>query len=262
MKMSFRSNAYVIDEETDDHVAAPRSLDGWSYEDDRLENYLDFEIADLGVVGGVIRAVVTQVGNAYIVIDYWSPDFLGDKAFEMLREDTIGQLSDGMGENGFEFVSHGRCLLLMPDLSRPLEVEQFDDGKIIPQPSRIAIAAREGDLAGLRDAIASNNADVDSPLVGCTGLHLAILYGRVDAALLLVAHGADVNKPVHFDSTPLALCASSNGLSDEDSVRIALALLSKGADPTLMDSTGNTPRSIAESRNKWKLVELLSNLGC
>lgn len=260
LRISFQSNAYVIDEENDEPVAAPQVLDGWTLADDRLENYLEDPLADLGVVGGEIRAVVGQDGQPYIVVDYWSPELLDDKALEMLEESTIGQLSDGMGENGFGFVCGGRRLLLMPALSLPLEVEQFDDGKSIPPPSRIAIAAREGDLVGLREALASNNADVDSPLVGYTGLHLALLYGHADAALLLIEHGVDVNKPDHIGGTPLDLCALSNSLSDEDSVRVARALLSKGADPTHVSETGDTPRSFAESRSKWSLVKLLSNL--
>jgi len=262
MRISFRSGAYVIDNETDEPVAAPRALDGWFFADDRLEDYLEFPLADLGVVGGEIRAMVARDGQPHIVVDYWSPAPLDGKSIEMLEESTIGQLSDGMGENGFEFVSDGRHLLLMPDLSLPLEVQQFDDGKRIPPPSRVAIAAREGDLAGIRDALAFNNADVDSPLVGCTGLHLALLYGHADAALLLIAHGADVNKPDDVGGTPLDLCALSNHLSDEDSVHIAQALLSRGADPTHVSETGDTPRSFAESRSKWNLVKLFSDLGC
>jgi len=259
MKISCKAFAYVVDESSGRPVAAPRSLDGWSYEDDRLENYLDPAIADQGVIGGVIRAVVTREGNVCIVLDYWSPVALDEKTIDALREDTTGQLEDGIGENGFEFVAQGRQWRLVPDLDRPLEVEQFDDGKYVPPPPRIAMAAREGDLAVLRDALASTDQDVNALHQGHTGLHLAIIYGHVDAALLLIAHGADANKAdASVDAAPLDLCALSNSLSDEDGARIADALLSNGADPTRVGLTGESPRSLAEIRGKVRLAELLS----
>jgi ankyrin repeat protein len=102
-----------------------------------------------------------------------------------------------------------------------VEVEQTGDGTVIQSPSRIAIAVRNGNQSALRDVLSPGLANVDSTHQGYTGLHLAILYGNVDAAILLIAHEADVNRTDTSGNSPLDLCALSNSLSDEDSSRLS-----------------------------------------
>jgi hypothetical protein len=257
MKITCRARAFVVEAGSDRQVAAPLTLSEWSYREDRLEGYLDAAIADQGVVGGVIRASVTEEGALQILVDYWSPTVLDETTVQLLREFTTAQLEDGIGEGGFEAVAEGRRFLLVPDLHRLVEVEQSDDGTKVRPPSRIAMAARDGNLSTLRDELASKVEDVDSTLQGYTGLHFAILYGNADAAILLIAHGADVNRTDPSGNSPLDLCALSNSLSDEDSARLARALLSNGADPRHVGPTGHPPRSLAEMRGKRSLAEAI-----
>jgi Ankyrin repeats (many copies) len=257
MKVTCRANALVHEKSSAIPVPAPRSLDGWTYEDDRLEAYLDDEVIDQGVIGGVIRTVVTPAGVAYILIDFWAPAILDDRIVELLRQDVTGQLSDGIGEWGFDITSHGGQWVLMPDLVQSVEVVQFEDGKPVPVPSRVAMFAWKGDLASLSDALASGNEGVDSLRGGYSGLHLAILGGYVDAALMLISHGADPNRTDPTGNSPLHLCASARELSDEDSARLATALLARGANPSSVDREGLLPRELAELRSKSKLAEVL-----
>lgn len=182
---------------------------------------MDAAIADQGVVGGVIRAYVTEERVSQILDYYWSPAPLDEATVEALSEFTAAQLEDGIGEGGFEVVAEGHRFLLVPDLQRPVEVEQTGDGTVIQSPSRIAIAVRNGNQSALRDVLSPGLANVDSTHQGYTGLHLAILYGNVDAAILLIAHEADVNRTDTSGNSPLDLCALSNSLSDEDSSRLS-----------------------------------------
>jgi hypothetical protein len=257
MKYTYRASAYVVEEESDRRIDTPRVLCEWSYPGDRLENYLDAEVADRGVVGGVIHADVSKDGGLQILVDYWSPAALDDATVESLEQFTKAQLLDGIGEGGFEAVAEGRRVLIVPDLSRPVEVDRSEDGKAVKQPSPIAIAARDGNLSALSDALDNKAADVDSTHQGYTGLHFAILYGHADAAILLIEHGADVQRIDPTGNSPLDLCALSNSLSDEDSARVARALLSKGADPSRVGSTGRTPRGLAELRDKKATAEAI-----
>jgi hypothetical protein len=124
MKLTYRLSASVTEEESDGAVSPPRSLDGWVYEGHRLESYLDYEIADRGVIGGVIRFAVAE-GVARILVDYWSPAPLNDSTLDLLREFTAGQMSDGVGEGGFEFAAQGRRSRVNADLDQPIAVEQW-----------------------------------------------------------------------------------------------------------------------------------------
>jgi hypothetical protein len=258
MKVTCRASAFVVDEGSDRRVVAPRALGEWSFREDRLEGYLDAAIADQGVVGGIIRASLTEGGALQILVDYWSPTALGETTLECLRDFTAAQLEDGIGEGGFEAVANSQRFRLVADLQRPVEVEQCDDGTEIQLPSRIAIDARDGNLSDLREALTAKVEDIESTYQGYTGLHLAILYGNVDAGLLLIAHGADVNRLDPSGNSPLDLCALSNALSDEVSARLARALLSKGADPRRLGPTGHSPRGLAEMRGKTSMAEAVS----
>ncbi|AMV39822.1 ankyrin repeat domain-containing protein [Planctomyces sp. SH-PL62] len=257
MKITCRVRGAVWDPETDREAPIPDGLDGSHFEDFALEPYLDEEIADLGVVGGEIRAVVRD-GSAAIQIEFHAPEALDDEAIEALREFASDQMSDGIGEHGFDVVLDGRGWLLVP-AGGPIEVEQVDDGRYVPPPSAVAIAARDGDLDGLRLALSDGGADLDATHQGYTGLHLAIIYGQPETALLLIDQGADPGKLDPSGDAPLDSCALSSSLDDEDSARVAEALLAAGADPDRVGSTGGTPRILAELRGKPKLLEVLSS---
>lgn len=79
---------------------------------------------------------------------------------------------------------------------------------------------------------------------GLTPLHYAARDGYVEAAELLIAQGADVNRPSGDGTTPL-LMATINGNYD-----LAMRFLAEGADPTLESEDGATPL-FATLNNRW-----------
>jgi hypothetical protein len=260
MRISFRLPGYVYDEQTDQVVTDPSALsalNGWHYDEDCIYNYLGMELVDQGVVGGIIRLTWMSERGLEVITDFWAPDSLQSSAIKQLRDQTAGQLSDGIGEGGFEIALKGRKMVIVADTDRPLDVEQVYDGKPIPKVSRIAQTARDGNIPLLEDAIASGEA-IDSEIQGYSGLHLAIIYGQVNAALLLISKGANVNKVVGSgDETPIHLCALSNSMNDSQSATVAEALLRHGADKSVATVSGNTAASFAEIRHKPAMLAIL-----
>jgi hypothetical protein len=255
-----RSSFYVYDENADRPIQDPSilsALDGWQYEGGNIYNYIDMELVDHGVIGGTIRATWTPDRGLEVVTDYWAPDSLDPSYIDRLRAETLGQLSDGIGEGGFEIAPEGRQLVLVAHTDQAPDVEQVYDGKPVPMPSKIAQAARDGNVAMLSDALASDEA-IDSTIQAYSGLHLAILHGHVDAALLLISKGANPNLLTgDGDETPLHLCALSSALSDSDSAVVAEALLRNGADKSATTASGNTAASFAEARHKIAMLKTL-----
>ncbi len=261
MRISFHLPGYLFEEMTDPAVEDSlvlRALDGWQYEGGNLYNYVDMELVDQGVVGGTVRASWAPDRGLRVVVDYWTPDSFLPSSVSRLRDDTLGQLSDGIGAGGFEVTANGRSLVLVADTDEAPEVEQAYDGKPVPTPSAIARAARDGDISLLKEAIATGEA-IDSTIQGYSGLHLAITFGHVDAAILLLSLGANPNLVVgDGDETPLHICALSNSLEDGESAGVAQALLEHGADKSMMTASGQTASSFAAIRRKAAMLRILS----
>lgn len=96
------------------------ALVGMSCPDETVLEYLDDVIPDREKFrGGFLRLVLTGKGLvAGIEID--SPRELTKKELKTLRDDLDGQVSDGIGEAGFDFVSDaaGVTIRTFPDLGR------------------------------------------------------------------------------------------------------------------------------------------------
>ena len=86
-------------------------------------------------------------------------------------------------------------------------------------------------------------------LVGVEGglapLHYASRDGHVEAAMLLLAAGADLNQPTAGDGTTPLLMATINGNYD-----LAMKLIEMGADPNLASEDGAAPL-FATLNNRW-----------
>jgi len=261
MKAVFRWRAFTTDPNTGEEISVPADLDGWSYREDRLENYLDSPLAEAGVIGGEFRAAV-QDGKAEVLLDFWYPGSMPADLLDLLRENAIGQVSDGMGEGGFLVDRPDGPVQLEIDEDEMFPLEIVQDGRVLPGPPRIAIAARDGDLPALKQAI-DDGAPVDQPLLGFTGLYYAISGQHLAAARLLIDAGADPNLTDVFGHSPLHLCADSRSLSDADACELAEQLLLRGADPTLPTAAGvagpggDLAVEYAEKLGKTRLVELL-----
>ena len=98
----------------------------------------------------------------------------------------------------------------------------------------------------LLESGANPNAQNDT---GHAPLHLAAYPEHVG---LLVKHGADLNLQTNDAATPLATHAS-----EQDRADVMLQLLELGADPNMPSDSG-TPLSIAQQRQEYDKVEILS----
>lgn len=241
-------------------VTVLECLDGCCYGEngENIADYLDTELADIGIIGGTIRCSFSHSGGLKLWTDYWAPQRLGEDDLAKLVQYTISQWEDGIGESGFRFeLELGSVDVFVSCEEKDIDVEQFDDGRDVPSPSQVAISARDGDLSALSVAIAAGE-DIEGSHQGYSALHLAILYGNVCGALLLIRHGADVDRLDSHGELPLHLCATSSSLSDEQSTEIALELVKHGADQHRPSSTGDTAAMLAKSRGKAKLERALS----
>lgn len=219
-----------------------------------IADYLDPEIGDLGVIGGDIRIFLTD-GEPRIEVSYWCPFHPSEELIEALVDDMSAQFSDGAGEGGFTYRLDSREWCVTHD--GPPEVRVFDDGRNIPGPPWIAIAAENGDLARLNTLLVEFPEDINRMHQGFSALRLAISSGQVQAIEALLAHGADANQLDLSGDSPLQGCAMSNKLSDAESRDVALMLLKAGADPTHRSPNGWTAKDYAENRDKTLTAAVL-----
>lgn len=93
--------------------------------------------------------------------------------------------------------------------------------------------------------------------VGQTALHVACLWGNIDAAGCLIANKASVNACNDLTGgTPLHIAISSPKALD-GRLACAKALLEAGADPLLDDSRGMSPFAYASEGREPEMLELI-----
>lgn len=261
MKVMVFAPARAYKASSDEEVVTPdvlASLHDLTYEDDCCYKYLSMDLAAVGIIGGTIRCRFSAADGLELLTEYWSPRELSTAELAALKSDTIAQWDDGIGENGFRIRAGEDDVDVVPCAEVTLvSTEQEDDARNVPTPSAIAIGARNGDVLAVQRAI-ERGEDINHPLQEYAPLHLAILYGHVDIVLALLEHGAEPNRLDPAGDTPLHLCAASNSLSDDDSARIARALLSRGAARDTKSRSGETAACLAQIRNKMLLYHVLS----
>jgi hypothetical protein len=238
--------------------------------DEACADYLDNDLADLGITGGTVKLSYNRnEGQFRVSSEYTSPVKLKPTQLKSLVDDTVGQWSDGIGEGCFDELAEqlGVGINLTPLGQKDLRTEQIDDGKKPSKPTGLARAAREGDMAALRKHL-NAGADLEPRLQGLTPLHWAVLYGRAEAALELIARGADINARDPEDEDALMLAALSNSIEDADAARIARALLERGVSvhgpkgPEANPRSGEyTPLYMAKNRKKTRLAAVLKEYG-
>lgn len=234
-----------------------RLLDRKKYEEYNCYDYMDYDLLDVGVIGGVIHFKCVEDAGLWILTEYWSPGPLSADHLDKLVDETLAQMSDGIGENGFEFTVAESNVIVFPVTDREsVYVDQDDDGKPVPPPPRLARCARLGDLEGLLRAIEAGD-DVNAPVQGFSPLIWAIRRGSESLIPVLLRHGADPDFLDPMGHVPLHCCALSNDLSDEQSASIARYLLENGADKHIATPNGHTALSYAENRGKVQLMAVL-----
>jgi len=81
-------------------------------------------------------------------------------------------------------------------------------------------------------------------------LHKVAIWGDVEAAEVLLAHGADINARGEDDDTPLHRALAGGHLE------MVQFLLSRGADPDLKDRYGGSPREHLDALDLIKAMRL------
>ncbi len=248
-----------------------RELDGAESED-VCGNYLESDLADLDLTAGTVKLQYDAGENQFRVsTEYTSPTKLTGAQLKRLVRATVGQWSDGIGEGCFDELAErlGVTIDLSPlGQDEGVRVEQVGSGKAVAKPKTgLAKAARDGDMASLRKHLDAG-ADIEARLQGYTPLHLAIMDGRTEAALELIARGADVEARDPLGHDPLMKTALSNAIADADAAKVALALLERGASvygpkgPGANPRVGEyTPLYMAKNRKKTKLAAVLRKFG-
>ncbi|XP_072319262.1 ankyrin repeat and protein kinase domain-containing protein 1 [Eucyclogobius newberryi] len=106
-------------------------------------------------------------------------------------------------------------------------------------------------LVVLKLLAAGADPDVAEDSEGWTPLHVACTSASPPCVLHLISHDADVNALSSGKITPLHMAAKQGCAS------IVEALLLKGADTSAPDSSGASALTVAQSNEKWEIVQLL-----
>jgi ankyrin repeat protein len=121
---------------------------------------------------------------------------------------------------------------------------------------RLAIAAMQRDLDGVRQLLAERGADVNAPGPNATpALHWLVRIEELELTERLLDAGADVNQ-----RNGLGLAALSIAIENRD-VDMAQLLLDRGADAKTPDATGETPLMQAARSGSPGIVQALLDKG-
>ena len=96
-----------------------------------------------------------------------------------------------------------------------------------------------------------NNQDKD----GKTPLHFSVINSQLDIAKILIKYGADVNLKDNNGNTPIFDAVfNTNGFND-----IILMLKENGANPSLENNYGISPKEIAETSDNFKFPNIFNS---
>jgi RNA polymerase sigma factor (sigma-70 family) len=127
----------------------------------------------------------------------------------------------------------------------------------------LALAAHFGHLTSVRLLLdrGANVNNVARHRLEVTPLHAALFGRRIDAALLLIERGADVNAARAGTGWPRAGWTALHyaaGLGFEELVQ---PLIDRGADPSIQDEEGRTPLQVATEANHPAIAAMLTERG-
>ncbi len=239
-----------------------RKLGALSYREERCSDYFSRDLSNLNLVGGQIELLYDEHQNKlFVVSDFFCDRKLSDSELESLIAEITGQWSDGMGENfsGQYEMETGIKLDLRP-FKQTVTSEQIDDGSSPPSETTSPLFASLENVSKLGELLRAGESPNQRDSSGLTVLQTAIREGLVDAAILLIEAGADVDAQENDKFTKMSTLslASMIAMNEEKRLRIARALLDHGADVNARDGdeSGGTPLRWAANRGNKELVEL------
>lgn len=140
------------------------------------------------------------------------------------------------------------------DALRNVPVTTSDDRGFTP----LHLAAERDHLATVM-LLLDRGADINARgNGGRTPLHLAARFATAATVELLIDDGhAHVNACTKNGRTPLHYAASAAEDGDQERREVIRLLRDWGADPTIEDSKGETPRDVAQKRDFWDAASTL-----
>lgn len=269
MKITISGPAVACDSELNTEIVAPQILRQYHgiKSEESCVTYFDDPLGEIGLIGGQLETVFDEVSQRLrIRTVYHSPRTLTKKELSLLVEDTRGQWSDGIGENGFETGDENICLDLCPigfDIDTDdVTVEQVDDGVKVAKPrkSPLFAAAKKNDVAKIAKLLDAGEPVDPRDRLGNTPLLEAIDGNHLDAVRLLVERGADVNASDRIPFTALVNASTAGYLE------ILEILLKAGANPNYggpdtIENNQYYPIHMACNRRQPGAVRLLVEYG-
>lgn len=131
--------------------------------------------------------------------------------------------------------------------------EQVSAPATTPRKRALILAAMDGDVSKLRDAIDSGTDIAEADESGQTALHFAADRGAVECVSLLLENGADANST---DREGISVLQAAVIGGDMECVRL---LLQAGADPDHEDADGDTARSCANDDGSEEIKALFAD---
>ena len=152
-----------------------------------------------------------------------------------------------------------------------------------PAPGELTKAVNSNDVKAVRELL-GQSADPNEVVDGRPVLNLAALLGHVEIVRLLLDHDAEVDKKTAIGITPLMTAASAGRMEivrmllDENAaieatskagwtalmysvvgkdIEVMRFLIDKGANVSIRGKKGETAESIAKSRNRADMAQLL-----
>ncbi len=243
-----------------------QALHGKILDPEEIARYLDDDLQDLGIEGGALSLKFdANQGTLQVVSEYRVAARLSEMQIAQVREQTAGQWSDGIGENGFLVEQGGRAFKVtvwdFSSVERPWTIvaSQIEaKGMQPPKPRSVLFrAARTGDRALFEEAMARGEPLDPVDADGLTPLHHALLNKQWHLAQRLVDRGANVNHRTAWGTVPLIVAAAASA-----PVELMDALLRGGADVHYQDAQdGRSALMLAVSLGSRATVELLLKFG-
>ena len=189
-------------------------------------------------------------------------------ATEQRNEDMVRLLVNA-GADPFNRDNCGRNAYFISTLSSRNTVSQLlEDCARIRDPSRIQEMkettpylecirsirkGRANEVQAILDGQEDLNTFLNPTHGGFSLLYMSCIWGRLDIAEILIRAGANVDLVNNYGFTPLMVASI---YEHEDIVKL---LMSKHADPTICDNSGQTAREKAERKKLSSMVILLAD---
>lgn len=254
MRLDFYVPLQFTHSEKETLLAAPRELNGRSASEIQLAEYFGYELADLGIVGGTMELAIDE--EPELRVSFWSPEPIDEATAERLIEDVRVQMSDGSGENGFDFEFDGERVTAHPIDDAEIRLVQFEDGVVVPPANPVALAARKGDAVAVREGLSRNPGDANRRFMNSPPLYWAIHGGNEEAVAALLDAGADPDEPNSWGSTPILSCIFQTTLDDAKTAGM-LSLLAKAGAEFSIKYGDMSLIECAENRKKTASIAVL-----